>query len=38
MKRLLLIGLAGCAFALAPILPVSAMSVATPNALGVSEQ
>jgi hypothetical protein len=37
MKRLLLIGLAACAFALAPTLSASAMSVATPDALGVSD-
>jgi hypothetical protein len=33
MKRLLLIGVAACAFALAPILSASAMPSATPNAL-----
>jgi hypothetical protein len=37
MKRLLLIGLAACAFGLAPTLSASAMSVATPDALGVSD-
>jgi hypothetical protein len=37
MKRLLLIGLAACAFALAPTLSASAMSVATPDALGESD-
>ena len=33
MKRLLLIGVAACTFALAPILSVSAMPSANPNAL-----
>lgn len=37
MKRLLLIGLAACAFALAPNLPAAAMPVATPDAIGVSD-
>ena len=37
MKRLLLIGLAACAFALAPTLSASAMPVATPDALGVND-
>ena len=37
MKRLLLIGLAACTLALAPTLSASAMSVATPEALGVSD-
>jgi len=37
MKRLLLVGLAACAFALTPTLSVSAMSVATPDALGVPD-
>jgi hypothetical protein len=37
MKRLLLIGLAASTFALTPILSASAMSVATPDALGVSD-
>jgi hypothetical protein len=37
MKRLLLIGFAACAFALAPTLSASAMPVATPNALGSSD-
>jgi hypothetical protein len=37
MKRLLLIGFAACAFALAPTLSASAMPVATPNALGGSD-
>ncbi len=31
MKRLLLIGFAACAFALAPIPPASAMPIAHPN-------
>jgi hypothetical protein len=33
MKRLLLTGFAACTFALAPILPASAMPGANPNAL-----
>ncbi len=37
MKRLLLIGLAACTLALAPSLSASAMSVATPDALGASD-
>jgi hypothetical protein len=37
MKRLLRIGLAACAFALTPTLSASAMSIATPDALGVSD-
>ncbi len=37
MKRLLFIGLAACAFALAPTLSASAMPAATPNALGGSD-
>ena len=37
MKRLLLIGFAACAFALAPTLSASAMPVATPNALASSD-
>jgi hypothetical protein len=37
MKRLLLIGLAACTLALAPSLSASAMSVATPDALGTSD-
>jgi hypothetical protein len=37
MKRLLLIGFAACALALAPTLPASAMLVATPDGLGVSD-
>ena len=37
MKRLLLIGLAACAVALTPIVSASAMSVATPDALGVPD-
>src|ERR1700752_626293 len=34
MKRLLIIGLAGCAFALAPAISASAMPAATPHTLG----
>ena len=34
MKRLLIIGLAGCAIALAPTLSASAMPAATPSTLG----
>ena len=34
MKRLLIIGFTGCAFALAPTLSASAMPAATPYALG----
>jgi hypothetical protein len=37
MKRLLLIGFAACAFALAPALSASAMPVATPGTLGASD-
>jgi hypothetical protein len=37
MKKLLLIGFAACAFALAPTLSASAMSVASPNALGTDD-
>jgi hypothetical protein len=37
MRRLLLIGFAACAFALAPTLSASAMPVATPDALGVND-
>src|ERR1700722_18352087 len=37
MKRLFLIGFAACAFALAPTLSASAMPVASPDALGVSD-
>ena len=37
MKKLLLIGLAGCALALTPILSSSAMPVAASDALGVSD-
>jgi hypothetical protein len=33
VKRLLIIGFTGCAFALAPTLSASAMSAATPNTL-----
>jgi hypothetical protein len=38
MKRLLLIGFAACAFALAPTLSASAMPAATPAALGGSDE
>src|ERR1700687_4224613 len=38
MKRCLLIGFAACAFALAPTLSASAMPVATPDALGGSDE
>jgi len=34
MKRLLIIGFTGCAFALAPIMSASAMPAATPYTLG----
>jgi hypothetical protein len=34
MKRLLIIGFTGCAFALAPTMSASAMPAATPYALG----
>lgn len=37
MKRLLLIGFAACAFALAPVLSASAMPIATPGALSISD-
>lgn len=37
MKRALLIGFAACAFALAPTLSASAMPVAVPDAISVSE-
>src|ERR1700730_15362725 len=37
MRRLLVIGFAACAFALAPTLSASAMPVATPDALGVND-
>ena len=37
MMRLLCIGLAACALALTPTLSASAMPVATPDALGVSD-
>jgi hypothetical protein len=37
MKRLLLIGFAACAFALASGLSASAMPAATPDALGASD-
>ena len=38
MKRLLIIGLAGCAFALAPTMAASAMPAATPYALGGTDE
>ena len=38
MKRVLIIGLTGCAFALAPIIAASAMPVATPSALGGTDE
>src|ERR1700756_5744615 len=38
MKRALIIGLTGCAFALAPIIAASAMPVATPSALGRTDE
>jgi hypothetical protein len=38
MKRLLLIGFAACAFALAPTLSASAMPAATPGALAGSDE
>ena len=38
MKRVLIIGLTGCAFALAPIIAASAMPVATPSALGRTDE
>jgi hypothetical protein len=37
MKRLLMIGLAGCALALTPTTSTSAMPAATPYALGGTE-
>ena len=37
MKRLLLIGFAACALALAPAMSASAMPAATPGALGAVE-
>jgi hypothetical protein len=37
MRRLLLIGFAACAFALAPTLSAPAMPIATPDALGVGD-
>ena len=37
MKRLLFIGFAGCAWALAPSLSASAMPAATPNAMVSSD-
>jgi hypothetical protein len=37
MKRLLLVGFAACAFALAPTLSASAMPAATPGTLGGSD-
>lgn len=38
MKRLLVIGLTGCAFTLAPALSASAMPAATPYALGGTDE
>ena len=38
MKRALIIGLTGCAFALAPTIAASAMPVATPSALGRTDE
>ena len=38
MKWLLIVGLTGCAFALAPIMSASAMPAATPYALGVTDE
>ena len=37
MKRFLMIGLAGCAFALAPTMSASAMPAATPYSLGSTD-
>ena len=37
MRRLLIIGLAGCAFALAPMMSASAMPAATPYTLANSD-
>ena len=38
MKRLLIIGLTGCAFALAPTMSASAMPAATPYTLGGADE
>jgi hypothetical protein len=38
MKRLLIIRLAGCAFALAPTMSASAMPAATPYSLGRADE
>jgi hypothetical protein len=38
MKRLLIIGLAGCAFSLAPTMSASAMPAATPYTLGGTDE
>ena len=38
MKRLLVIGLTGCVFALAPTMSASAMPAATPYALGGTDE
>ena len=38
MKWLLIVGLTGCAFALAPIMSASAMPAATPYALGATDE
>src|SRR6516165_6524614 len=38
MKRLLIIGLTGCAFSLAPTMSASAMPAATPYALGGTDE
>jgi hypothetical protein len=38
MKRLLIIGLTGCAFVLAPTMSASAMPAATPYALGGTDE
>jgi hypothetical protein len=38
MKWLLIVGLTGCAFALAPIMSASAVPAATPYALGATDE
>jgi len=38
MKWLLIVGLTGCAFALAPIMSASAMPAASPYALGATDE
>ena len=38
MKRLLLIGFAASAFALAPALSASAMPIVSPDAIGISQE